>query len=293
MAPTPASSLAGSLAPAAVDRYQRDGFLFPLNVFDAAETARHRAAIEALEARDDPALPRPLGQYFRVNAHYVLPLAVELALTPKILDIVGSILGPDLLVWSCEFFIKEAGTPKIVSWHQDLTYWGLGETDGEMTAWLALSPATPKSGCMRFVAGSHRKHIQPHKDTFNADNLLSRGQELAVAVDEADATDVVLEPGQMSLHHGRMFHASGPNHSDDRRIGVAIRYVTPAVRQIVGKRDYAMLARGMDRDRNWINVAPPGGNFEPAALARYETILADQTEALSAGAAQPVGLYAT
>ncbi|MDH3472095.1 MAG: phytanoyl-CoA dioxygenase family protein [Rhodospirillales bacterium] len=284
--------MAASLTDTQVARYHRDGFLFPLEVFGEGETRAHREEFEALEQRYPAgSLPHDLGQYLRVNAQMVVPLAARIALKPAVLDIVESILGPDLLVWSAELFIKEPGTPKIVSWHQDLTYWGLGETDEELTAWIALSPASEASGCMRFLPGSHKRPIVAHRDTFAADNLLSRGQEIAVEVDEAEAVLAALGPGQMSLHHGRMFHASGPNLSDDRRIGLAIRYVTPGVRQIVGARDYAMLARGVDRARNWIHVAPPHELFGAAHLALYDQVLADQSVALAEGAAQPVGLY--
>ena len=282
-----------SLSAAQTAQYHRDGFLFPVRVMNDADALARRCQVEALEsAYPDGSLPQPLNQYFRINGQVVLPLMAELARTPAVLDAVQSILGPDLLVWSCELFIKEPHTAKIVSWHQDLTYWGLGETDDQVTAWIALSAATVASGCMKFVAGSHANRIVEHRDTFHADNLLSRGQEIAVEVDEADASDVVLMPGEMSLHHGRMFHASGPNVSDDRRIGVAIRYVTPGVRQLVGERDYAMLVRGADAMRNWINVAPPAAAFDADAMALYNRILADQSTALTAGAAQAVGLYA-
>jgi ectoine hydroxylase-related dioxygenase (phytanoyl-CoA dioxygenase family) len=284
--------MAGSLTDAQVARYHRDGFLFPLEVFDEGETRAHREEFEALERRYPAgSLPHDLGQYLRVNPQLVVPLAARIALNPAVLDVVESILGPDLLVWSAELFIKEPHTPKVVSWHQDLTYWGLGETDEELTAWIALSPASEASGCMRFLPGSHKQPIVAHRDTFAADNLLSRGQEIAVEVDEAAAVHAALEPGRMSLHHGRMFHASGPNLSDDRRIGLAIRYVTPGVRQIVGARDYAMLARGVDRGRNWIHAAPPHELFGTARLALYDKVLADQSAALAEGAAQTVGLY--
>jgi hypothetical protein len=282
-----------SLSPAQTAAYARDGFLFPIDVMDRAEAAQWRARVEGLEADyPDGSLPQPLNQYFRINGQVVLPLMAEIARHPAVLNAVQSVLGPDLLVWSCELFIKEPNTAKIVSWHQDLTYWGLGETDEQLTAWIALSPATPASGCMKFVAGSHNNRIMEHRDTFHADNLLSRGQEIAVEVDDKDATDVVLQPGQMSLHHGRMFHASGPNVSDDRRIGCAIRYVTPGVKQLVGERDYAMLVRGCDTNRNWINVAPPAAAFDADAMALYNRIMQDQSTALTAGATQSVGLHA-
>ena len=115
--------------------------------------------------------------------------------------------------------------------------------------------------------------------------------QIAVEVNEDEASDVILEPGQLSLHHGRMFHASGPNRSDDRRIGVAIRYVTPAVRQLVAERDYAMLVRGVDRERNMKPVTPPQEPFEQAALDFYESVLVDQASALSQGAKKTVALY--
>ena len=251
-------------------------FCFPLTSCRGNEATQFRSEIEDLEKTyPDGSLPKPLSQYFRVGAHVVIPMMAKIAAIPAVLDAVQSILGPNLLVWSCELFIKEPSTRKIVSWHQDLTYWGMGETDDQMTAWIALSPATPQSGCMKFVAGSHNNRIVAHRDTFHEDNLLSRGQEIAVEVDEASATDIVLQPGQMSLHHGRMFHASGPNSSGDRRIGCAIRYVTPGVKQLVAERDYAMLVRGLryqtqldqccPRRRNLLTVTP--WRFMPAFAA--------------------------
>lgn len=281
-----------ALTPGQIAQYHTDGFLFPVNIMETASAARVRAGIEQLE-RDYPdgTLPRPLNQYFRVNGQVVIPLLSEVARLPAVLDAAQSILGDDLLIWSIELFIKEAGSPKIVSWHQDLTYWGLGETDEELTAWIAFSDVSKASGCMRFVAGSHNERIQPHVDSFDDGNLLSRGQEIAVDVDESAAALVELKPGQMSLHHGRMFHASGPNTSQDRRIGMAIRFVTPNVHQQVGERDYAMLVRGADRQRNWINIAAPSNNFAKADLILYEAILADQSAALSQGADQGLSLY--
>ncbi|MEM7544081.1 MAG: phytanoyl-CoA dioxygenase family protein [Pseudomonadota bacterium] len=283
----------GRMPDALCQRYRQEGFVSPLQAVSADQAQTWRAALEEIEGDWLTAdLPHPLNQYKRVNAHVVMPLAAEIASCPAILDAVESVLGENLLVWSCEFFIKEAGTTHIVSWHQDLTYWGLGATDGQCTAWLALSSATVDSGCMRFVAGSHHQAIVPHQDTFADNNLLSRGQEIAVEVDEDEATDIILQPGQMSLHHGLTFHASGPNRSDDRRIGVAIRYITPEVKQEVADRDYAMLVRGRDTTGNFTLIAQPAALFDPAALRLYDEIRGEQAKALAAGAGR-VKLYAS
>ena len=282
----------GRLSAADRTRYRDDGYLFPIPVFTPAEAAALRAELEAFEAEWLGAdLPLPLNTYKRVNAHCVIPLAARLALHPAVLDVVEGVLGPDLMVWSAEFFIKERLTRARVTMHQDLTYWGFGATGEQVTAWIALSPSTRASGCMEFVAGSHKNPILPHRDTFDTDNLLSRGQEIAVEVAEADRTAAELAPGEMSLHHGLMVHGSGPNGSDDRRIGVAIRYLSPKARQEVAARDYALMARGVDRDGAFIHFAPPARPFEPAALRLYEEIRQDQAAALTAGAAAGVGLY--
>lgn len=269
-------------------QYAEQGFLAGLRVFSPDEVAEIRTQIEAIEA--DPG-PHDINRYFRVNGHVVLPQLAALARTPAILDAVETILGPDLLAWSVELFIKEPHSDKTVSWHQDITYWGMGETDDEVTAWVALSDVSVAAGCMRFIPGSHKGGIADHHDTFEASNLLSRGQQIA-DVDEADAVHGPLRPGEMSLHHGRCFHASGANGSDDRRIGLAIRYVTPHVREEAGGRDYAMPVRGKYDGTGWICIAGATSLFQPADLALYDQILADQSATLAAGATRDVSMYA-
>ncbi len=257
--------------------YERDGFVFPLDILSAAEAADLRADLEAGEAALAGDRKR-LGMLRGYPAR-LLPSFDRLTRHPAMVAAAAAILGPDVLVWGSGLFIKEANSPHYVSWHQDLTYWGLDRAD-EVTLWVALSPATVASGCMRFVPGSHRERILPHADSFGADNLLSRGQELAVAVDEAQAVDVTLAPGQASLHHGHLFHASGPNTTGDRRIGAAIRYITPAMRARSGPATEVALATGEDRFGHFAIVPPPRSRMDAADFAavaadieRRETIL--------------------
>jgi ectoine hydroxylase-related dioxygenase (phytanoyl-CoA dioxygenase family) len=273
------------LSAADIARYWEDGYLHPIDIMPPEEATALRADWEAFERDWLPAdLPLPLNTYKRINAHCVMPIAHRIAADPRVLDVVEGILGPDILIWSTEFFIKEPGTKARVSMHQDLTYWGFGAVDHLVTAWIALSPATRASGCMEFVRGSHKNPILPHEDTEDADNLLSRGQEIRVEVAEEDRVPAELQPGQMSLHHGLMIHGSGPNVSADRRIAVAIRFCSPAIAQQVGDKDYAILARGADRTGNFINFAPPAAPFTPQSLALYDEIRAAQATALMSGA---------
>ncbi len=279
---------------AQVDQYWDNGYLFPVDVMSAAETKVARSELEQMEqdwlAAD---LPRSINQYKRANSNCVIPLAAQLSTNPAVLDVIEKIIGPDILIWGSEFLIKEPGTKHMISMHQDLTYWGMGSTDKQVTAWIALSPATKASGCMDFVQGSHKNEILPHKDTFADDNMLSRGQEIEVDVAEADKVAIELQPGQMSLHHGLTIHGSGPNVSDDRRIAFVVRYIAPDVQKTVGDKDYAMLARGQDVSGNFLHYAEPKAYFEPRALGVYEDIREAQRKALAQGLDQDAKLYAT
>ena len=289
---TPVSLQDGRLSEADKERYWRDGFLHPIRVLSDEAAAEARARIEAVE-RDwlEADLPHPLNTYKRVNAHVTMPFVVELARNPAILDVVEGILGPDILIYAAEFFTKEPHSKHVVTMHQDLTYWGLGAIDGMVTAWVALSPATRASGCMDFVRASHKNPILPHEDTFDDNNLLSRGQEIAVDIAEEDKTAIELAPGEMSLHHGLTIHGSGPNTSDDRRIGCVIRYIRPDMAQEVGAKDYVMSARGEDRHRNFEHIDPPEALFSPASLAAFEQIRAEQAKTMMKGAAKKNEMY--
>ena len=267
----------GCLSSTQVEQYWDQGFLFPICVFDTKEAAQMRAELERIESEWSTAdLPRSVKTYKRVNAHAVMPFAYDLAQRSELLDVVEGVLGPNILIYGVEFFIKEPQTPHYVSMHQDLTYWGLGDTQKMVTAWLALSPATVESGCMEFVRGSHKLAIQSHKDTFAEDNLLSRGQEVEVAVAESERTAIELAPGQMSLHHGMTIHGSGPNSSNDRRIGVVIRYMSTDVKPQNEAPDYAVLARGEYAFDAFHPIPRPKALFDADALRAYDQIRAAQ-----------------
>jgi len=231
-----------------VARYERGGYLFPCDVMSAAEAAAARRKIEAFERSLGGPIPREMCH----KPHLYSQTIDAIIRRPEILDRVESIIGPDILCWETVLFMKEAKTPAFISWHQDATYWGL-EPYEILTAWVALSPSTRESGCMRVLPGSHVGPIAAHKDSFAPNNMLSRGQEIQVEVDQAKVVDLVLRPGQMSLHHVKIAHGSDPNTSDDRRIGLAIRYVPAHVRQALAGSDTATLVRGTDRF----------GHFEP------------------------------
>lgn len=236
-----------------VERFERDGILFPVRALSREQAYHYRQCLEQYEGR----VGHPIQSNMRHNVHLLFTWADELVRHPAILDAVEDLLGPNLYCWITNFFIKEAKDPAYVSWHQDSTYWGL-EPNQVVTAWVALTDAPVESGAMKMLPGSHKWDQLPHRDTFHQHNLLSRGQEVELDISDDDGVLVPLEVGEISLHHIRTVHGSEPNRSGNRRIGFAIRYLPTHVRQVKIDRDGAVLVRGVDEFGHFALDPAPG-----------------------------------
>jgi hypothetical protein len=238
--------------------YRERGYHVPLRAFSAGQAAqRHRAFLDYWQPHGERLKGRPPREWggCLIDTHLFQKWVCDIVLHPPVLDGVESVLGPNVMVWGSQWFPKFAHDKSYVSWHQDAAYWGLSPLN-VTTAWIALVPSTRANGCMRVIPGSHRT-LLPQRETYAEANMLSRGQEIAVEVDEAQAVDFVLEPGEFSLHHIGIVHGSGPNTSDSSRIGLAVRYVSPDVVQQGGARDMVLLARGRDDYGHFDIVDPP------------------------------------
>src|SRR5271157_3076144 len=252
-----------ALSEAAVRQYRDQGYIAPVPALTTAEAAALRARLEGYEAGAGA-----LAGKLRHKPHLLFTWLNDLIRHPRILDAVEDVIGPDILCWGTSFFIKNARDPGYVSWHQDSTYWGLEPPD-IVTAWVAFSDSIVANGAMRVIPGSHRMEQLAHHDTFAPDNLLSRGQEISVQVDEREAVALELRAGEMSLHHVRLIHGSDPDPSDTRRIGFAIRYIPTYVRQVVGGTDCATLVRGEDRYHHFEAEQRPVADMAPEAVAHH------------------------
>ena len=262
--------------------YRQSGYCFPLDVLSPEQAAAYRARLEAVE---DDIETRKLGRRGQLNhMHLVLCFANEIVRNSRILDAVEAVIGPDIMIWGSTFFIKEPNTSGFVSWHQDLRYWGLQDSDAMVSAWLALGPVYKANGCMRFIPASHLAGLAEHEDHFDAENFLYRGQRARIDIDESKAVDVELEAGQISLHHGYLLHASAPNFSDQRRVGLTMNFIAPHNRQVVASRDFAMLVRGEDRYGNFEILPEPETDMSDSALQWHHRVLSTQDEASYAGA---------
>jgi hypothetical protein len=140
-----------------VTKYRYDGYLYPVPALSPDEVAEYNADL----ARYEEWLGKPVNQgdwRWRSAAYVFLPWLDRLVRHPSILDAVESLIGPDILVFTSTFFIKEANSPTFAAWHQDATYFGIDaaacscrvktspilEPCSDCTTSRFSSPGTPK-----------------------------------------------------------------------------------------------------------------------------------------------------
>lgn len=250
-----------------VQTYKTDGLLFPKRALAPEQAIAALAELERYE-HDTGGV---VNGKWRYKSHLVFPWINRIMRLPHLLDLVEPLLGPDLMVWTSHLYPKEPGDGRFISWHQDAAHWGL-DSDQIVTLWIALTPVNEGNGCMRMLRGTHRAGIVEHQDTWDPDNILTRGQTITEGIDEEQAVSVELAVGECSLHHVNMFHASHPNVSGARRVGLALRYITPQARQQRVEHDFATLVRGEDRFGHFELEPEPHAEMDPDFVALHERI---------------------
>src|SRR5438309_1040853 len=259
------------LSPAQVESYERDGFLSPVAALSREEAAACLRKLEAFEATvGGPLTSDGTDARYRSRTHVLLSWVHSLTRHPAILDAVEDLIGPNILVYTSTWFIKEPESAAIAAWHQDATYFGL-RPYVHVTAWLALTDATAGNGCMEFLPGSHRLGQLPHRAGVVASSVNRAGQAVVGQVDDAPAVHAPLRAGEFSLHHTLLLHRSQPNRSAGRRIGLAISYVPTHVRHLgVVHKTPAMLVRGVDAFGHFALEPAPAADLDGQARAAYD-----------------------
>lgn len=217
-----------TLSAAEIAHYTRDGYVIPAFRLGSDKVDRLRGTLDRLIADNPGVRPEKLvsahvegdnGEGVKGSAAFL-----ELARDPDILGLVVKVLGPDVILWGCHVFCKPGGDGYETPWHQDGHYWPIRPL-ATCTVWVALDRSDTSNGCLRVIPGSHRDkrlHEHLHEDRPN----LVLNQKMADGTfDEKAAVDLVLEPGQMSLHDVYMIHGAEANRSPRRRAGVALRYM--------------------------------------------------------------------
>jgi non-heme Fe2+,alpha-ketoglutarate-dependent halogenase len=162
---------------------------------------------------------------------------------PRIVDVVEDLIGPDILVYTATFFIKEANSPTFAAWHQDATYFGLTPHE-HVTAWVALSEASAEAGCMEMLSSRGNPRQMRHAALELANSINGGGQAIVDGIDEEGGTMMALPAGSFSLHHMLCSHCSAANRAGHRRAGIGISYIPAHCRLTGNARMCARLARG-------------------------------------------------
>ncbi len=260
------------LTEAQIERYRHDGYLFPFAALSPAELAECNAGLARFEAW----LGNPVNRgdfRWRSASYVILPWVDRLARHPKILDAVEDLIGPDILVYTATWFIKEAESPTFAAWHQDATYFGIQPYE-HVTAWVALSDAGSEAGCMEVVSSKGRPRQLKHAALHLENSINGAGQAIVERFFDGGGEMMELAAGQFSLHHTLCAHRSPPNRAAHRRVGLGISYIPAHCRLSGTVRMCARLVRGRDSGGNFELIEPPEGELHPAALKRHEHVYA-------------------
>jgi non-heme Fe2+,alpha-ketoglutarate-dependent halogenase len=212
------------LGPEKVQRYEESGLVFPVPVVPPNELQRFQKEFQELELRGGGM------QKYTAFPHLYFPWVWELATLPRLLDAAEDLIGPELVIDSSLLLCKYARDPAFAPWHQDGVRSGWYKTPS-VSAWIAIVDATPANGCMQVIPGSHRGGRMAHSDEVRENSLFGPGAEIEVEVDESQAVCVALAAGEASFHHSSIVHGSPPNRSDQKRISLIVRFVTPLFRE--------------------------------------------------------------
>jgi non-heme Fe2+,alpha-ketoglutarate-dependent halogenase len=251
--------MAGSLTSEQVKHFREKGYAYPFDAISKEEAASYIVRLDSY----DKVLGEEAQKQLKIKAHVAAPWLIELARNKNILDAVESVIGPDILLFGASMFSKMGPDKRFVSWHQDAAYYGLDPQE-EVTCWVGLTDADEENGCMRVLPGSHLGKDAEHEETYDPQNLLGRGQTIR-GVDESKSAFMPVKAGQFSMHHERTWHASSPNPSTRRRVGIAFFYMPARTRSILGRRT-ATLVRGEDKYGYWDSEPTPKTDLDPVCM---------------------------
>jgi len=257
-----------ALTPEQADFFHHNGFLFPIPSLTSAETKRCLDGLARLEASLGCSVA-DADPKWRSHGHYHSLWLADLVSHPRILDAIEDLIGPDILVWTSTFFIKDAGSETYAAWHQDGGYFGI-EPKVSVCAWVALTEATRDAGCMEQLSFHGRPRLYHHVPLGLKNSINRAGQTIAEPFDETNPTAMALPAGSFSLHHELAIHRSAPNRAKHRRVGIGINYMPPSARIDSDVRCKAMLVRGEDRYGHFDLAPPAGGERDAAALALHQ-----------------------
>ena len=259
--------------------FQNNGFIDGINVLPKEKSVYYRKKCEAFI--DSYRFHPNFSDWTYIRTELVLKWVAELASEESLLDVIEELIGPDILLWNALLPVKPPRSDSYFGWHQDATYWPVTPTEQIVSAWVALSPVNWLSGGMQMVRGSHLLGALPHEKTYDKNSMLKRGQQIKTKIDNDEVHNSDLKPGQASIHHTLTLHCSGPNQSDDWRLGVGLRYVSSQVGPKHGHEDSALPMRGNLENSKFKFNEPPQSDLDSKALENFEKVMRRESKRYS------------
>jgi len=261
--------------------YLANGIDWPIQAFQAQEVAIFYPRYLAFQ--DKATTLR--GKATFIKPHLISILLDQIAHHDVILNAVEAAIGPDVVLWSSDIAIKEAGKDSYVPWHQDTPYWNLSSTE-VVSVWFALTEAKVANGAMQVIPASHKQGAlgklniegDPHeayktgKRTSSEGNIFAYDHDMLVPVNEDDAVSVELEPGEFSLHNIELLHGGGPNPSSEDRVGFVMRYMSASTYCNSGK-DSVTHIRGKKNHENFVYEPRPTSDCSASSMKALQVAL--------------------
>ena len=242
-----------------IENFNNNGYIYPINIFNENQITIYRNYFDKLLKK---AMSMGWNTYDINGWHKNCPIIYDLVTNRNILNYVGDLLGDDLILWGSHFFVKMPKDGKLVSWHQDASYWPLTPSK-TVTVWLAIDDADEKNGAMKFIPRSHLHAQLEFEDSVSDDNNV-----LYQKVTEAEKfgdppVSVILKAGQISLHSDWLLHGSGYNNSFKRRCGLTMRFASSEVKAYLGWNKNSIICKGTDKSGHWNNIPRPSSETIP------------------------------
>ena len=252
-----------------VDQYEKDGYVIVRNVLDEDLIAEARDHVDWLLEKNPGVRPEALGHHYMTQDAFWVRLVSD----DRLLDVAEQFLGPDLGLFASHYIAKPPYTGKAVPWHQDGSYWPL-DPMRVITFWLSFDLSNEENGCLKVIPGTQDKKLISKDDYVKQDE--TSAFEVAMdpsMIDESELVNLVLNPGDISIHHPNVFHGSNVNDSPRWRRGLTIRYIPTSTRIT---RDGPHPAAFIFRGEGHAN----GNGWNPLPLQHDDTSMrfADQAE---------------
>ncbi len=249
------------LTPEEIARYHEQGFLFPIRVLSEAQVEAAREALEEHLSgqRDsktyeltDKIIDNEKGEAAVGTGTAVLeqtavekkPHSVpflfnlwerderfwEIVSNPVIAGMARQLLGSkEVVLLEDGAVVKKPVVGGKLSWHQDYAYWPLA-SPGAVTCWIALDDVGAENGGMQVAAGSHKLGEKLPVEFGDGSSFMHEERPGIGEVQKAEdagleAVGYELKAGECGFHHALLWHASGPNTSQNPRRGFIPRYV--------------------------------------------------------------------